>query len=450
MADKPRVPRKPEAEGLRKDSLKAQVEPAASGQDHLVQQRFVELEEQLAKARQDLDKRIKISRSLARNCTRAEQELRRQEEGFALIRQYGTDLIFRVDRDGKIQDLSDACQALLGMDPATLVGRFFQDFVARAHQELLRRYFIQVLDHKDFESAADGLVVSFQHPQRGPLRLEIFGRAVPHPQTQALEILGLARSAAPPPKPSPEDALEDLAASLAHELNQPLTALAIAARACAQLALDNDMDRAELAGAIEQLAVQAERAGELVRRMRQLAARDAGRRSTVTVPELVQKALHMLQADLEKDQVRVQLHLPEELPTLWVDRIQIEQVLINLIRNAVEAMQETPAKQRALTITATPAETEVVLAIADSGRGLSPDIAGRLFQPYQTTKVHGMGLGLAVSRAILHVHGGRIWVEPLDISETSASLSAGPGRSPGAVFCFTLPFASMENATTAS
>jgi len=221
---------------------------------------------------------------------------------------------------------------------------------------------------------------------------------------------------------------QDLASSLAHELNQPLTALAIAARACSQLARTKELDSQELIQAIDQLALQAERAGELVRRMRQLAARGMPSRSTVTVADLIHGALRMLQADIEQENVVLQLHIPEALPNIDIDQIQIEQVLVNLLRNAIEAMCETPVDQRVLTITACHKNSEVVVIVSDTGRGLSPAIAERLFQPYQTTKPHGMGLGLAVSQAILQAHAGRLWVEP--------------GGGPGTTFYLALPLAS--------
>ncbi len=138
----------------------------------------------------------------------------------------------------------------------------------------------------------------------------------------------------------------------------------------------------------------------------------------------------MLEADLKKEGVTVMLQVPPEIPMITVDRIQIEQVLVNLIRNAVEAMTDAPADRKTLTISASLTDVEVVLALTDSGRGLSPEVAGRLFQPYQTTKPNGMGLGLAVSMAVLQAHAGRLWVEPT--------------QGPGTTFCLALPLSYRE------
>ena len=133
----------------------------------------------------------------------------------------------------------------------------------------------------------------------------------------------------------------------------------------------------------------------------------------------------MLQGDLAEQQVAPKLQISGALPNIKIDRIQIEQVLLNLIRNALEAMAATPPAERRLTITAAQVDGEAVIRIADTGPGLPLAIAERLFQPYQTTKPQGMGLGLAVSRAILQAHGGRLWPEST--------------KQKGTTFCLSLP-----------
>jgi PAS domain S-box-containing protein len=384
----------------------------------------VPVEEQLAKARQE-EKTQKSARMLARDCARAEQEIRRREESLTLIARHGSDVLFRLARDGKFLELSPAGQILLGIDPEALGKRSLQELVAREDCERLRRYLQAVLRGP----VAEGILVHLGPRGHSYRALEVYCRAVPQPHTQMLEIVGIARlhpcleSAAKTP--------DDLACSLAHELNQPLTALAIAARACSQLARAKEVDPEELVQAIDQLAVQAERAGELVRRMRQLAGGRGPRYALVSVQDLTQSAVRMLEADLAREGISVKVHIPGAIPDIKVDRIQMEQVLVNLIRNAIESMSDVPVGQRVLTILASLKDPDVVIVVADTGRGLSPVIAERLFQPYQTTKPHGMGLGLAVSRAILQAHAGRLWVEP----------AVGPGTT----FCLALPLASRES-----
>jgi PAS domain S-box-containing protein len=379
---------------------------------------------ELAKTRHQLEKALKMSRSLARNCARSEQELRRHEESFGLVARHGSDLVFRLSREGNFIELSPSGQDLLGISTGNAPGRSIQDFVARDDWEQLRGYFDGVL----CGIVSDGMLVRLRQRGKRLQLIELFCRAIPHPQTQALEIVGTGRIRQP--VPAATAAADDLVFSLAHELNQPLTALAIAARACSQLTRSEEVGKQELTQAIDQLAEQAERAAELVRRMRQLAGRGVPSYSMIAVQDLVQGAVHMLAADLERARVSLKLHIPGALPNIKVDRIQIEQVLVNLIRNAIEAMSDTPMDQRVLTVTAQSQDAEVVVRVADTGRGLSPDIAERLFEPYQTTKPQGMGLGLAVSRAILQAHAGRLWVEPAGAI--------------GTTFCLALPLSFRE------
>jgi signal transduction histidine kinase len=223
---------------------------------------------------------------------------------------------------------------------------------------------------------------------------------------------------------------QNLLASLAHELNQPLTALAISARAASQLAGSGQAAMPEILQALDQLAAQAERAAELVHRMRQLAAGGTALLTLVDVAELAQNAMRMLERNINQGQVAARLHIEEPLPKIFGDSIQIEQVFVNLIRNAIDALKDVPVDNRSLTVSATAINAELIVRIADSGPGLAPAIAERIFEPYRSTKPQGMGLGLAVSRAIVQAHGGRLWV--------------APSGAPGTTFCLAFPFAPME------
>src|SRR5262245_19124421 len=301
MMEKPRPPRRSGTDRSATESS------TAAAND-----RIAELEAQLRKIRQDHEKAAKISRSLARTCNRAEQELRRREEIFGLLFRHSSDLIFRVDREGKFLELSSACRALLGHEPSSLQGRFVHDFIVPEDVDALRGHCQQVLSQANSSAIVE---LRFLHKDRGPVTLEVRCRAVPHPQTQTLEIAALARPA------TPAWAGNNLAFSLAHELNQPLTALSLATRACGQLARDHKMNLDELADALSEVADQAERACELVRRLRVLAARGKPQRCAVSMHELIQGALKLLEVDLAGEHVDVHLEIEPEFPTVWMDRI---------------------------------------------------------------------------------------------------------------------------------
>lgn len=215
----------------------------------------------------------------------------------------------------------------------------------------------------------------------------------------------------------------ELASGLAHELNQPLAALSLYSSAAQQVAGSGDL--AGVQDLLQRINEQALRAGAIVRRMRSFIGRGASQRGPADLNELIREVLQILENDLRHNVVALDLRLAERLPPVFVDGIQIQQVLVNLIRNAVEAMADSDRQGRRLTIRTELVEREVRVCITDAGNGLSPKIAATLFHPFQTTKAAGLGLGLAICRTLIQAHGGGIGAE--------ANLTGG------ATFYFTLP-----------
>lgn len=232
----------------------------------------------------------------------------------------------------------------------------------------------------------------------------------------------------------------EMASTLAHELNQPLTAAASAAKAARRMLASSPagpIAGADVREAIDLVADQALRAGQIIRRLRDFVARDGdGDRKLEDLAELAEEAGVLALAGARERGVRVGFRFDAGLPPVLVDRIQIQQVLVNLMRNAVEAMAREGAgddapTRRDLAVTAARVRPDTVaVAVADTGPGLAPGLAERLFDPFVSTKPGGMGLGLSICRSIVEGHGGRLWAEP------------NPGG--GAVFRFTLPAAPPE------
>jgi signal transduction histidine kinase len=222
----------------------------------------------------------------------------------------------------------------------------------------------------------------------------------------------------------------ELAMTLAHELSQPVAAIANYALGGLERARRGRASMADLLYALEQIAPEAEHATEIIRTMRDFARKRAARLVLTSVEELINEALRLAQPDVQRHAARVVVELEPDLPCLPIDRTQIEQVLLNLMRNGLEAMTQTPPAQRVLVIRAAQrGHTGVEFAVQDFGCGIEPAQVPRLFKSFYTTKPQGVGLGLWISRTIIHVHGGRLWVE------------SEPG--PGAVFRFLL---SMQEA----
>lgn len=222
-----------------------------------------------------------------------------------------------------------------------------------------------------------------------------------------------------------------LASSLAHELNQPLTAIASYCEGAADLLEGNpSSEQLELAReAMRDTAEQALRAGEIVRRMRDFLSHGETEHRLENLSKLVTEANALALVGSREHGIEVQVHLDPDAEQIFADRIQIQQVLFNLIRNAMESMLDSPV--RSMVISTQASEEIITVCIEDSGSGISEELAPQLFQPFVTSKESGMGIGLSICRTIVEAHGGRIWFEP--------------GADGGTIFRFTLAKAEADD-----
>ena len=218
-------------------------------------------------------------------------------------------------------------------------------------------------------------------------------------------------------------AMGEMASALAHELNQPLSAMANYLKGSRRLLDTEPTPRERLRDAIQKAGDQALRAGDIIRRMRDFVARGEAERRVESLPKLIEEASALALVGAKEHGVRVLFRFSPEVDLVLADKVQIQQVVLNLIRNAIEAMEAAARKVLEIRIDPAP-DDHALITVADTGTGVSPDIADQLFQPFVTTKRTGMGVGLSISRTIIEAHGGRIWAEP------------NPGG--GTRFCFTL------------
>jgi signal transduction histidine kinase len=201
----------------------------------------------------------------------------------------------------------------------------------------------------------------------------------------------------------------EMAAALAHELNQPLTAVASYARASQLLARTPQQDRELLGRTLARLVAESDRAADVVRRLRDFFLTGSTRLSTTDIGVLATRAVAALAARASEAGVRVASNAAA-LPPILADELQVEVVLKNLLANAIEAARSSPTREVALSASA--AHGHVEITVTDSGPGVATADAVRIFEPFETTRATGMGMGLAISRAIVEAHGGRLWVEP--------------------------------------
>ncbi len=230
------------------------------------------------------------------------------------------------------------------------------------------------------------------------------------------------------------NAMGQMASALAHELNQPLTAIMNYVKAARRtIEAEGGPMVAKAVELIDKASAQTIRAGQIIRHLRDFIEKRETGRSQESLNKLLEEAVSLGFMGAADTNVQVQLALDPALESILIDKVQLQQVMINLIRNAVEAMQAT--ERRALMVSSAQAGGNFVeVAVIDTGPGLAPEVTSRLFQPFVTTKDKGMGIGLSICQSIIEAHGGRIWAEPNEGGGTAfrfrlpISLDAGEGE----------------------
>lgn len=349
------------------------------------------------------------------------------------------DAMIVIDTAGIIQSFSAAAQRLFGYKPAEVQGKNVSVLMPspyrEAHDGYMQRYMrtgerriigigrVVVGERKDgstfpMELAVGEMISGRERYFTGFVR-DLTERQETDARLQELqaELVHISRLSA----------MGEMASTLAHELNQPLTAIANYMKGSSRIVGEIQSDRAPmLKSALDKSAEQAIRAGQIIRRLRDFVARGESERSIDSLSKIIEEASALALVGAKEAGIHVRMRLDPEGDFALVDRIQIQQVLLNLIRNAVDAMKHSPRKD--LTITKhEPADGMVVVSVSDTGPGIDPEIRTQLFQPFVTTKADGMGVGLSISRTIIDAHGGKLWVED----------NAGVG----ATFHFSLPTA---------
>ncbi|MBW8042081.1 MAG: PAS domain S-box protein [Planctomycetes bacterium] len=225
--------------------------------------------------------------------------------------------------------------------------------------------------------------------------------------------------------------LGEMASGLAHELNQPLCAILSCADLCLRATAGEIKNIDRLNENLRTIETQAERAGNIIQHIRALVKKKNTQYSAIDVNDLIRKTLCFIDTDIRRDEIKLSLELSEQMPKVTADPIQIEQVLLNLLRNAIEAMADTDIEKRSLIIQTTrDSENVVKVLMRDSGDGMTTEVEKQLFNPFFTTKPDGLGVGLSISYSIIEAHHGEFW--------------AKSNSDRGSTFGFTLPVAKTQ------
>ena len=357
------------------------------------------------------------------------------------------DAMIVIDERGIMQSFSAAAERLFGYSASEMLGRNVSVLMPQpyrsSHDGYLRRYLetgerriigigrVVVGERKDgstfpVELSVGEVKTDSQRFFTGFIR-DLTERQQTEARLQELqsELVHVSRLTA----------MGEMASALAHELNQPLSAIANYMKGSRRLLEGSTEEHAAVVReAIDKAAEQAVRAGQVIRRLRDFVSRGESERRVEDVKKLIEEASALALVGAKDSGVRVRFQLSPRTTFVLADKVQIQQVLLNLMRNAIEAMDDSP--RRELLVATAPAANDMVeISVADTGAGISQEISAQLFQPFITTKRQGMGVGLSISRTIVEAHGGTIAPRP------------NPGG--GTVFCFTLPAVSQDEATDA-
>jgi two-component system, LuxR family, sensor kinase FixL len=357
------------------------------------------------------------------------------------------DAIIVIDAQGIIQSFSPAAERLFGYASAEVVGRNVNVLMPAPHREAHDGYIESYLRTGERRIIGIGRVVTGRGKdgETFPMELQVgefsffgtryftgFVRDLTQRQEAERRIQDLQAELMHASRLS---VMGQMASTMAHELNQPLTAVMNYLEAGRQL-LSSGIGAPERVGEMMEKAIaQAQRAGDVIRRLRGFVSKGETELRIHNLNQLVEEALALALVGARQRGVRLSLELNQALPPVLVDHVQIQQVVLNLVRNAVEAMDQVERRELTINTRAIPEEGVAEIIVADTGPGIAPDLADRLFQPFVTTKATGMGLGLSICREIVEAHHGR--------------LTTAPASSGGAVFRVTLPVADREEAVDA-
>jgi PAS domain S-box-containing protein len=373
---------------------------------------------------------------------RAEESLRKNEAYLAEAQRLSQTGSWAWSPDQNIRYWSEECYRVLSFDPRDGLPRF-EEFFQRIHPDDQPgfRELIQTAIREKAEWEADYRIV---HPDGHVRDIHVLGHPVLSTSGHLVEFVGTVIDVTERRRAEQERArlrqleadlahisrvstMGEMAASLAHEVKQPITAAVTYALAARRWLSADPPNFREVDDALSLIVKEGNRAGDVIGRIRALIKKVPARKDAVAIDDAILEVVALTRAEAANNSVSVRTQFAEGLPRVQGDRVQLQQVMLNLIVNAIQAMSgiREGARELQISIDAVPSEGGVRVGVRDTGPGLSPESLARLFEPFYTTKPEGMGMGLSICRSIIEAHGGQLWAIPCEPQ--------------GALFQFTIP-----------
>lgn len=366
----------------------------------------------------------------------AEKALRESQERYRTLAETATDAILTIDPTSTILFVNGAVEKIFGYTPAELVGQkltmLMPEAMRHRHEEAVRRY-LETRERRLSWSAQSlpglhkngneiDLDVSFA--EMGTADQQLFSGILRDVTERRRTEEALRKTQAELAHVTRAATLGEMSASIAHEVNQPLAAVVNSASACLRWIDAQKLEEARRSAS--RAIAEGHRASEIIRRIRALAKKAPPQKDRLDVNETIHEAIALARGEIQRSGVTLEVQLSDTVPTILADRIQLQQVLLNLMMNAIEAMHAVAKNARKLRVrSATDGATHVVISVEDSGPGCDRQSLDQIFDAFYTTKPQGLGMGLAISRSLIEAHGGRLWAAA-DVAQ-------------GAVFQFMLP-----------
>lgn len=367
-----------------------------------------------------------------------EQALHQSEQQLRLVINAIPELIAYVDNNLCYQFNNKAFEKWFGLSREAICGRKVWDVIGESSYKIVEKYVRQ---------AMSGKTVTFEERISYPNAGVVFVRSTYVPNfSESGDVTGFVVLTSDITKSKSDEELEkkhllelahtsrmitigEMSSQLAHELSQPLTSIEAYSRACITLIKQDKTTKEEVLSALESVSGQAIRAQQIMHELRNFVKKDDSRKN-ISVNTLIESAINLMRFEFQEQDPEIELHLSNSLPQVFADRILIEQILINLIKNAIEAMRGLQPDKRRLIIGSNSDKQNVWVSVHDSGPGLTEYEVNKIFEPFYTTKPEGMGMGLAITRSIIYTHGGQLLVDQNEYG--------------GTTFKFTLPVEDIE------